>query len=51
MTGSFPSSFSHKAWSKKARSGQLEADVGFDRDLTLVHGDFHLDNIFAADDG
>src|ERR1700694_2615445 len=24
MTGSFPSSFSHNAWSKKARSGQLE---------------------------
>jgi hypothetical protein len=23
MTGSFPSSFSHNAWSKKARSGQL----------------------------
>jgi hypothetical protein len=23
MTGSFPSSFSHNAWSKKARSGHL----------------------------
>jgi hypothetical protein len=29
MTGSFPSSFSHNAWSKKATSGQLTMKLHF----------------------
>ena len=35
MTGSFPSSFSHNAWFKKARSGQTDRD-GFDSEQAIL---------------
>src|SRR5665213_1264222 len=44
MTGSFPSSFSHNAWSKKARSGQI-ADIMFAIDRAHITAERHPNKI------